>query len=200
MQTITDGLTTWDWFSERSGYDFHGTWLRYGSWNLVIDPVEPSDELLRQLVESRLERILLTNRNHFRAAARVKAATGARVAVHPADADFVRGKGVTVDDDLVPGQMVGPFRVISAAGKSPGEVALHWPDRRLLIIGDACVGNPPGKLSLLPAKVIDDLPALRASLARIADEVDFDTVVVGDGAHVLSAARQALAELVKSFT
>lgn len=199
MTTITDGVTTWDWFSERSGYDFHGTWVRYGSWNLVIDPVEPGDELLRQLADSKLQRIVLTNRNHFRAAAKVKEATGARVAVHPADAEFVRGKGVAVDDDLVPGQMVGPFAVLSAAGKSPGEVALYWPDRRLLIVGDACIGNPPGKLGLLPAKVIDDLPALRASLARLAGEVDFDTLIVGDGVHILNNARQALAELVGTF-
>jgi glyoxylase-like metal-dependent hydrolase (beta-lactamase superfamily II) len=197
--TITEGVTTWEWFSERNGYDFHGTWVRHGAWNLVIDPVEPTDELLRRLVESKLERILLTNRNHFRAAARIRQATEARVAVHPADADFVRGKGVVVDDELLPGQVVGPFHVISAAGKSPGEIALHWPDRRLLVVGDACIGSPPGKLGLLPAKVIDDLPALRASLTRIAAEIDFDILVVGDGVHILSGGRDALAALVATF-
>jgi glyoxylase-like metal-dependent hydrolase (beta-lactamase superfamily II) len=196
---ILEGLFTWDWFSERFGYDFHGTWVADPGGNLAIDPVEPTDEVLAGLVARGVARIVLTNRNHFRAAARLRAATGARVAVHPADADFVRGKGVTVDDDLAHGQRVGPFTVVDASGKSPGEVALHWPARRLLVVGDAVVGNPPGALGLLPAAVIDDLPRLRASIARLA-ELDIDTLLLGDGAPILTGARAALRALIATFT
>jgi glyoxylase-like metal-dependent hydrolase (beta-lactamase superfamily II) len=197
---VISGVTTWPWFSQRHGYDFHGTWVRHEGGNLAIDPVEPTDAVLAELVQNRIARILITNRNHFRAAEKVRLATGARVAVHPADAAFVRAKGVQVDDELVPGQRVGPFIVVAAAGKSPGEVALHWPERRLLVVGDACIGNPPGALGLLGAAVIDDLPALHASLRRIADELDFDTMLVGDGAPILSGARAALRALVATFT
>jgi glyoxylase-like metal-dependent hydrolase (beta-lactamase superfamily II) len=192
---IMDGVETWDWFSERHGYDFHGTWVADPGGNLAIDPVEPSAEVLARGVA----RIVLTNRNHFRAAARLQQATGARIAIHPADADFVRARDVAVDDELRPGQRVGPFTIVDAAGKSPGEIALHWPERRLLVVGDACIGKPPGALGLLPAAVIDDRPRLQASLARLAD-LDFDTLIVGDGAHILSGARAALRALVATFS
>jgi glyoxylase-like metal-dependent hydrolase (beta-lactamase superfamily II) len=193
---ILEGLFTWDWFSARHGYDFHGTWVADGK--LAIDPVEPTADVLAGLVERGVARIILTNRNHFRAAAALAAATGARVAVHPADADFVRQKGVPVDDALAVGQTVGPFTVVDAAGKSPGEIALHWPARRLLVVGDACIGHPPGQLGLLPAAVIDDAPRLHASLRRLA-ALDVDTLLVGDGAPILSGARAALAALIATL-
>jgi hypothetical protein len=27
------------------------------------------------------------------------------------------------------------------SGKSPGEIALHWPERKILLVGDALVGD-----------------------------------------------------------
>ena len=75
--------------------------------------------------------------------------------------------------------------MIDAHGKSTGEVALHWPERRILVVGDACVGKPPGSCALLSPQVIDDLPALQSSLRRIAAEVDFDVLLLCDGAPIL---------------
>jgi glyoxylase-like metal-dependent hydrolase (beta-lactamase superfamily II) len=188
VREVIPGVLTWSAFSERFQYDFNGWWID----GIVVDPVAPDDEA--ELVRRGAQRIILTNRNHFRAAARVRELTGARVAVHPADAAFVREKGVIVDDELAYGERIGGFVVVDAHGKSPGEIALHWPERRLLLVGDACV-SPPGKgLALLPPAVIDDLPALRQSLARLAG-LDFDTLLVGDGVwweHGGKAALQAL--------
>ena len=199
MREIFAGIHTWAWFSARFGYDFHGFLARHPDGNLCIDPVEPSADDLAALVEFGVARIILSNRNHYRAAALVRERTGARVAVHAADADFVRDKGVIVDDTIAPGDRVGPFTVVAAAGKSPGEVALHWPDKRLLIVGDACVGNPPGRLSLLPDAVMDAPAELRRSLTRIAAEVDFDVLLLADGESILGGARAALQQLVATF-
>jgi glyoxylase-like metal-dependent hydrolase (beta-lactamase superfamily II) len=199
MRELVPGILTWPSFSARFGYDFNGFLVRRADGNLVIDPVEPTDDDLATLVREGVARIVLTNRNHYRDAARVAAATGARVAVHPADADFVREKGVTVHDALAHGDRVGPFVVVPAAGKSPGEVALHWAEKRLLLVGDACVGTPPGGLSLLPPAVIDDAAELRRSLGRIAAELDFDTLLVADGESILRGARAALQRLVATF-
>ena len=120
------------------------------------------------------------------------------MAIHPADAAFVRQHGVTVDDELAYGDEVGPFVVVDAHGKSPGEVALHWPDRRILVVGDICVSPPGQALGLLPAKVIEDAAALHASLARLA-ELDFDTLLVGDGAWYGTGGKAALLALVGSL-
>ncbi len=196
MKELVPDVFTWPWLSERFGYDFNGTLVRHDTGNVCVDPVEMDAGVLEELVALGVARIVLTNRNHFRAAARVREATGARVAIHPADAAFVRERGVTVDDELRAGDRVGPFTVVPAAGKSPGEIALHWPERRLLLVGDVCVGNPPGALGLLPEKVMDDPAELRRSLARLAAELDFDTLLVGDGAPILSGGRAALQALV----
>jgi glyoxylase-like metal-dependent hydrolase (beta-lactamase superfamily II) len=199
MRPLVADILTWPAFSSRFGYDFNGFFVRRPDGNLVIDPVEPGDDDLAALVREGVARIVLTNRNHYRAAARVREATGARVAVHAADAAFVRDKGVTVDDALTPGERVGPFVVVPAAGKSPGEVALHWPDKRVLVIGDACVGNPPGRLSLLPPGVIDAPDELRQSLRRLAAELDFDALLLADGECILRGGRAALQALVATF-
>jgi hypothetical protein len=61
------------------------------------------------------------------------------------------------------------------------------------------VGHPPGKLGLLPEKVMDDPSALRRTLRRLSTEVDFDTLLVGDGVPILRGGREALAALVASF-
>ncbi|HEX4382374.1 MAG TPA: hypothetical protein VH083_05480, partial [Myxococcales bacterium] len=144
-----------------------------------------------------VESIVLTNRNHFRASMKVKTRTGAKVFIHPADAAFAREKGVAVDGDLTYGQRVGPFTVVAAPGKSPGEIALHWPARKILVIGDACVGKPPGACALLPPAAIDDLPRLRDSLKNLST-LDFDTLLLGDGACILTSGKAALTRLADS--
>lgn len=195
---IVPGILTWQWFSERNGYDFNGMLLLHGGGNVAVDPVDMPEDVLDQLAGAGVSRIVLTNRNHFRAAAKLKAKTSARVAVHPADAAFVRGQGVEVDDDLALGARLAGFEVLDASGKSPGEVALWNAERRILVVGDACVGKPPGQLALLPPKVIDDLPRLKDSLRRLA-ELPAEMVLVGDGAPVLRSGREALQALVRTF-
>jgi glyoxylase-like metal-dependent hydrolase (beta-lactamase superfamily II) len=195
MREILPGIFTWPWFSQRHGYDFNGYLVVDRAGNVCIDPVEMDENVLADLAREGVSRIVLTNRNHFRAAAKVKERTGALVAIHPADAQFARERGTPVDSALEHGGRVGPFAVVDAHGKSPGEVALHWPERRLLVVGDACVGKTPGECALLPDVVIDDKPALCASLRRLAT-LDFDALLLGDGHCVLEGGKQALQRLV----
>jgi glyoxylase-like metal-dependent hydrolase (beta-lactamase superfamily II) len=198
MKVFAPGILVWSRFSSPHGYDFNGTLVLDPAGNLCIDPVEPSDEDLARLVAEGVERIVLTNRNHGRAAEKVRTATGAHVEIHASDADYARKQGIGVDDTLEVTQRVGPFTVVGVPGKSPGEIALHDPVRRLLIVGDALIGNPPGRLSLLSDRVVDDPPGLRASVRRLL-ELDFDALVVGDGVSIPSGAREALRELVQSL-
>ena len=88
--------------------------------------------------------------------------------------------------------------MIGVSGKSLGDVAFLWPERKTLIVGDAVVGNPPGKLSLLRERVMDDPTRLRRNVRRLL-ALDFDTVLVGDGVSVVGDAMQRLQELVDSF-
>ncbi|MGH7899130.1 MAG: hypothetical protein ACREQQ_14335 [Candidatus Binatia bacterium] len=199
MKEIVPGVFTWPWFSERHGYDFNGHLVLHATGNLCIDPVEMSDEVLEEIAALGVSRVLLTNRNHGRASAKVRSRTGAEVSIHPADAEYARRAGSVIDEDLAIGERIGRFVVVAAGGKSPGEVALHWPERRILIVGDACVGKPPGACALLPESVMDDPTRLRASLRRIVAEIDFDVLLVGDGTPILADGRRALEALVAGF-
>ena len=198
MREIVDGILTWSWFSERHGYDFNGHLIRDSGGNIGVDPVEPSEADLDAMAGEGVSRIVLTNRNHSRAANRVRARTGARTAIHADDADHARGQDTELDDDVSVGGRIGPLEVIGAAGKSPGEVALFWRERRILIVGDAVIGNPPGRCGLLPERVMDDPARLRSSVRALLD-LDFDTLLVGDGESVLRGAKARLQELTETF-
>ena len=198
MQEFLPGVLTWPWFSEPHGYDFNGTLVLHEEGNLCIDPVDPTEAVLDRLAKEGVAQILITNRNHTRAANRVRERTGGAVSIHPADAGYARNQGTSIDVDLESGQHVGPFTIVGVPGKSPGEVALHDPARRLLIVGDAVIGNPPGRLSLLRERVMDDPARLRESVRQLL-ELDFDVLLVGDGAPVRNGGRERLRELVASF-
>lgn len=198
MREILTGIFSWPWFSEPHGYNFNGHFIRHADGNLCVAPVEPSEEDMAEMARQGVARILITNRNHSRAANKIRARTGARTAIHPADAPHARSEGAELDDELKVGDKVGPFVVVGAPGKSPGEVVLHWPERKILLVGDAVVGDPPGKCKLLPDKVVDDPPRFRES-ARGLLALDFDALLVGDGVPILQSAKERLRELIQTF-
>ena len=198
MREILTGIYSWPWFSEPHGYNFNGHFIRHADGNLCVDPVEPSEEDLEEIARQGVARILITNRNHSRAANNIRARTGARTAIHPADAPHARSEGAELDDELKIGDKIGPFVVVGAPGKSPGEVVLHWPERKILLVGDAVVGDPPGKCKLLPDKVVDDPQRFRESVRALL-ALDFDILLVGDGAPILQSAKERLQELIQTF-
>ncbi len=198
MRDIVTDILIWPWFSEPHGYNFNGHLVRDPGGNVCIDPVEPSGEDLDALVRVGVAWIVLTNRNHSRAANRVRASTGARTIIHADDADHARSQETVLDDALEVGATIGPLEVVDASGKSPGEVALLWRDRGILIVGDAIIGNPPGQCGLLPERVMDDPARLRTSVRAFLD-LDFDTLLVGDGEAILRDAKARVKELVETF-
>ena len=198
MQEIIPDVLTWSRFSERHGSDFNGYLVRYPEGNVCVDPVEPSAADLDQLAAIGATRVVLTNRNHTRAANLLRARLGARTVIHPKDADYARGQGAEIDESLQVGDRVGPLRVVGVPGKSPGEIALFWEERKLLIAGDAVIGNPPGRCSLLTEKLMDDPAQLRQSLAELL-ALDFDILLIGDGVSILSHGKDRVKELVASY-
>lgn len=198
METILGDVLTWSWFSEPHGYNFNSLLIPDPGGNICIDPVEPKDEVLSELVRRGVGRILLTNRNHVRAANLVRERTRACSYIHREDAAYARAQGAALDGWLHEGERIGALEVIGVSGKSPGEVAFLWPERRALIVGDAVVGNPPGRLSLLRERVMDDPERLRRNVRQLL-ALDFDTILVGDGVSIIGDAKQRLKELVDSF-
>jgi len=198
VETILGDILTWSWFSEPHGYNFNGLLIPHAAGNICIDPVESGEEVLSELGCRGVSQIIVTNRNHVRAANRVRERTGARTLIHPADAVHATNQGAIVDGELRVGAQVGALTVVGAAGKSTGEVVLLWPERKILIVGDAIIGNPPGKCGMLRASVIDDLPRLQASIREFL-KLDFDALLVGDGVSILHGARALVSDLVATF-
>jgi glyoxylase-like metal-dependent hydrolase (beta-lactamase superfamily II) len=102
-----------------------------------------------------------------------------------------------IDRTLADDDAVGPLRVLHAPGHSPGHLALHWPERRLLIAGDAiatwpelCAGWKPFTLNEAQH---------RTTLRRMA-ELDADVVAVGHGDPILAAAADRVRALAASTT
>jgi glyoxylase-like metal-dependent hydrolase (beta-lactamase superfamily II) len=197
MREVVRGIFTWSRLSEPHGYDFNGHFVCDPGGNVCVDPVPPDDETLAALARDGVAAIALTNRNHVRAANLVRERTGARTLLHAADAAYAQGQGAVLDGAIAPGERIGPLVAVAVPGKSPGEVAFHWPERRLLIVGDAIIGNPPGGLSFLRDKVVDDPPLLRASVRALL-ALDFDTLLVGDGVSIIGGAKERLRALCES--
>lgn len=198
IQPIADGIFQWRWFSEPHGYDFNGHLIVHPECHICIDPVEPGEGVMDQIGLKGVDVILITNRNHLRAAGEVKAVTQAPIVMHAADAAHARAQGGHIDSEIEPGDEVGPLEVVGVPGKSPGEIAFYWRERRLLIVGDAVVGDPPGALKLLPERVVDDMDRLKASVRELLS-LDVDTLLVGDGVPIMENARQPLQALVATF-
>ena len=198
MNEIVTDIFAWVWFSEPHGYNFNGYLVRHPEGNLCIDPVPPGGEDLAEIVRMGVTKILLTNRNHSRAANVVRTSTGAKTLIHSGDATHARSQGAETDGELTVGESIGPFTIVAVPGKSPGEVALHWPERRLLIVGDAVIGNPPGRCALLREKVMDDPARLKHSVRTLLD-LDFDSLLVGDGTSIVHDAKVRLQALVDTF-
>jgi len=195
MHEVLNDIFTWSWYSEPHGYDFNGHLIRSEDGNLAIDPVPMSDEMLEAITALGVARILITNRNHTRAANRLRAATSAPTAIHESDAGYAEAHGALIDGALEPGARIGPLNVVAVPGKSPGEVAFHWPVRRILIIGDAVIGNPPGPPR--PAARSGDGRSRAAQAERTrAPRLDFDTLLLGDGVSLLRAAKVEMKALV----
>lgn len=98
-----------------------------------------------------------------------------------------------VDRTLADGDRVGPLEVLHTPGHSPGHLAFHWPERRVLFAGDAVVTWPefaPG----WPAFTLNARQQ-RRSLARMA-ELPVDIVAVGHGKPITVGAADRVRALV----
>ena len=198
MLEIVPDIFTWAWFSEPHGYNFNGHLVRHPAGNLCIDPVPPDSADVAEIERMGVTRILLTNRNHSRAANMVRARTAAKTLIHRDDAAHAKSQGAEIDGELNVGESVGPLTIVAVPGKSPGEVALFWPERRLLIVGDAVIGNPPGQCGLLRETVMDDPARLKASVHKLLD-LEFDTLLFGDRVSIVHDAKTRLKDLVATF-
>ncbi|MGH7564300.1 MAG: hypothetical protein ACREK5_07740 [Gemmatimonadota bacterium] len=198
MRELATGVHGWSVHSERLGYDLNGFAWRADGETVVVDPPEltpPAERFFEDGGWPTL--IVVTNRTHWRATDQLRERSGAAVALSAVDADSVEG---TVDRILAPGEeLPGGWRVLDMAGKTRGEIGLfREAGGGVLLLGDSLIGDPPGRLRLLPEPKIDDRDLLDAALARIA-ALEFEVLLLGDGEPVLEGAADRVRAFLRSL-
>ena len=193
MKKILPGVWTWSVFNHERGINFNGHMVANEDGCVLIDPPPMTDQDLDQAAtKGPPSAILITNRHHTRDAMTPAGRFKARVLMHELDATAipatVRLGGVFRGGDTLPG---GLLVITLMAQKSPGETALLLPKANAIILGDALIGNPPGRFNLLPADKFADVASARDGLRRLLD-FPFDAVLVGDGQSILTGGREAV--------
>ena len=141
--------------------------------------------------------------DHTRGLAAIKAATGAKVAVHEADADFVSGKKrypspggamgfafsvmspfskvtpVEPDIMLKEGDTVGRLAVFHTPGHTPGSISLHDGQDRVLFVGDTA-RYVKGRLEGPPPRFTQHMDQAKTSIQRLSS-LDFEVMLSGHG-------------------
>lgn len=172
---------------------------------------------------SDVKTIVLTHSHidHVRGALAIKKATGAKVAIHEQDADYLSGKKKPL---LPKGAMGFLFRIVSvffrsptfepdtrlkendkiqdlvvlhAPGHTPGSICLYNKERRLIFVGDA-ITNRGGKISGSPKMSNSDLQEANRSIGKIST-FDFDVLLSGHGDPIKSGGTQKVKELSSSL-
>ena len=198
MKEILPGIYQWSWFSQEKGYDFNGHLVVAGAERVMIDPppMSAEDDAWLQK-QGPIAGIVLTNRDHVREAEAYRKKFKTIVLAPEADAPLMEIKieRTFKNSDLLPGGMKA---IHVPDGKSPGESALFLNrGKGILILGDALIGKPPGRLSLMAPEKYKD-PAKAREGIRVLLKQSFDMILLGDGASILASGRQAIEEFLRS--
>ena len=198
MNQLLPGIWQWSWFSEEKQLDFNGLFLTVGDHKILIDPPPMTDEA-RSVIQRNgpVDYIIVTNRDHAREAVKCQDEFRCQLFVPEADAPQMDLKPTKrfKDGELLAG---GIWVIQLKDQKSPGESALFIQQGRgVLIVGDALIGKPVGSVNLLPVEKYADMGKAREGLRRLIN-YNFDSLLVGDGASMLTGAKQAVERLLQS--
>jgi len=193
MIRLLDGVYSWSWFSPEKRFNFNGHILKTQHGTVIVDPVALTKDDLAYIEAAGLkpDALVITNRNHLREREAVRDRWEIPTILHDLEAESA---DVRPDWNVEDGDDVYGLKVVHVPGKSPGEIALFWPERRLLLAGDALIA-PYGKVKTVPEEKMDDPSLLKRSLARL-KALDFDALLVGDGDPILSGAKAAAGTLL----
>lgn len=214
MKQIVPNLYVFDEIGEM----VHAYLWEWSEGVTLIDTGVPSsaEPIQRALVANgyplhRVKRIILTHCDvdHMGSAAALKRATGAPVACHTVEKDWVEhpnkrtpssillrpvfrlislapglhSEPVTPDELLVDGQELPEgLTVVTTPGHTPGHISLIQRERRILIAGD-CLGNRGGKLAVPGALFTPDMKNAQRSVWKLAKKYgdEIDVAVFGHG-------------------
>jgi hypothetical protein len=198
MDEIVPGLYHWTAYHDGIGQDVHSHFAAES--RTLFDPMEPPDGLGWFERNGAPERIVLSNRHHYRHSDRFREAFGCPVLCHEAGLhEFPDGhvEGFEWGDDLAPGVTALEVGVLC-----PEETAVKLAaGDGALLLADSLIRGPHGDLGFVPDGLLGDDPqaireGLRGSLRRLLDEHEWDALLLAHGAPIPTGARSALRTFV----
>ena len=197
MKEILPGIFQWSWFSQEKGMDFNGHLIVEGRERVIVDPPPMSPEDQVQIEKHRpIGFILITNRDHVRETYACRKFFGAKVLVPDQDASQIpiQTDGTYKNGESLPCSLKA---IHIPDAKSPGECAfLLNRDKGVLILGDALIGKPAGRLNLLPPDKFADPKKAKEGI-KVLLQASFDAVLVGDGVSILTQGKQAVQDFLR---
>jgi hypothetical protein len=188
MDETAPGLLHWTAFHDGIGQDVHSHFHVPSA--TLFDPMEPLEGL--HALPRDPERIVMSNRHHWRRIPRFRDEFGIPVLCHEAGLrDLPDGvEGYAWGDELAPGVTAHEVGVLC-----PEETAVQIDGA--LLFADAVIRGRGGALAFVPDGLLGDDPdaireGLRARLRALAEEVDFDTLLMAHGAPVAGGGRDLL--------
>jgi glyoxylase-like metal-dependent hydrolase (beta-lactamase superfamily II) len=193
MRELAPGIWHWTAPHPNIGIEVSSYWIP--ELRLLLDPLAVPDEI------EAVDCILLTCRHHVRdsleAAERFDATVQApRTGMHDF-ADDTPIQPYNFGDSLVGGEVTAH----EVGGLSPDETALHIPSVRALSIADGAI-RYGDELAFVPDQYMDDPETDKADLKRgfgeLADQLDFDVLLLAHGTPYPSGGRDALRRFAES--
>ena len=203
-------------------------WTTSDEGVVIIDTANPKSEkkIMTQLEEAGknpadVKLIIITHADidHVGSAAALKELTGAKLAIHEADADKIKGdarrkevrgfigivfkimmtfikyRKVEADILLKDGDEIADFRVLHTPGHTEGSIMFYRPDQ-VLITGDALLSDSKGQ-PRAPIKAFTlDMHQAWNSLRKV-DDLNFEMMLPGHGKIILENASEKVGGLIK---
>ena len=192
MEEIAPGIWHWTAKHPKIGIDV-SSYFVVGP-DVLLDPLAPPEgDRLDELGPAR--EILLTNRHHLRDSVELAERFGCPIrAPEPGMHEFSDGEPVesyAFGDDLAGGAL----KAYEVGCICPDEAALHIPSLRALAVADGVI-RYTDELHFVPDQYIDEPERtkkdLKAAYGRLAEELDFDHLLLAHGNPVIGDGREAL--------
>ena len=193
MEEIAPGIQHWKATHPNLGIPVSSYWIP--DLRLLLDPIAVPDEV------DDVELVLLSCRHHLRDSLEAAERFGASVcAPRTGMHEFPEDTPIRSYDfgDALAGGAVTAHQV---GGLSPDEAALHIPSVDALGIADGAI-RYGDELAFVPDQYMDDPERDKADLKRgfgeLADQLDFDVLLVAHGTPYPTGGRDALRRFAES--
>jgi glyoxylase-like metal-dependent hydrolase (beta-lactamase superfamily II) len=193
MRELARGIWHWTAPHPNIGVDVSSYWIP--DLKLLLDPLAVPDEI------EDVDCILLSCRHHVRDSLEAAERFGATVQAPRSGMHDYPDDTPIQPYDVGLGILGGEVTAHAVGGLSPDETALHIPSVRALAIADGAI-RYGDELHFVPDQYMDDPEQDKADLKRgfgeLADQIDFDVLLLAHGKPYPSGGREALRKFAES--